>query len=93
MSLQGVFWERGLMEGCYFMFPPKPNASSFCIGSAEIDCPDLLIKSKSYVYLSVGSADTGGVHDYFVVDDFDGPIKLAHSGDVFDFGSECFRLV
>ena len=93
MLYQGVYWEKGLMEGCYFMFPLKPNTSSFCIGSEEIDGPDLLIRTRSYVYLCVGSGKSGDIHDYLVINDFDGPIKPAHSGDVFDFGSERFRLV
>ena len=75
------------------MFPLRPHICSFCIGSEEIDRPDLLIKSKLYVYLCAGSANTGNLRDYFVIIDFDGQIKIAHSGDIFDFGSERFRLI
>ncbi len=93
MSMQGIYWEKGLLESCYFMFPCKPGRGGFSIGSSEMDCPDLLIKSKSNVYLCVGSANTGEPQDYFVTNDFDGPIRMAHSGDIFDFESERFKLV
>lgn len=88
---QGVYWEKGAFQGCYIIF--KDCNSSFSIGSEEIDGPGLLINSNSYIYLLVRSANNGCSNDYYVIEDFDGPLKLRHSGYVYEFGEQRIRLL
>lgn len=86
---QGVYWEKGAMQGCYILF--RDGNTNLCVGTEEIDMPKLLIKSNSYFYLSIQSADNGSPYDYYVVEDFDGPLKLRHSGYVYE--SEDQRII
>ena len=88
---QGIYFEKGIMEGCVLMFPQ--GASGVCIGTEEIDGPDLIVKSPEYIYLCITGSNSGSAHDYFVVEDFDGPIKLRHSGHVYDFGTLRLQLL
>lgn len=88
---QGVYWKKGALEECYIIF--RDGRTGFCIGSAEIDGPSLLVKSNSYFYLCVQSANNGCPNDYFVVEDFDGPVKLRNSGYIYDFGDQCIQLL
>ena len=88
---QGVYWEKGAFQGCCILF--KDHNSGFTIGSEEIDGPGLLINSHSYVYLSVHSANNGCPNDYYVIEDFDGPLKLRHSGSIYEFGGQRIRLL
>jgi len=88
---QGVYWEKGAMQGCYILF--RNGNSSFCIGSEEIDGPALLINSDSYVYLCVKSANNGCPHDYYVIEDFDGPLVLRHSGYIYTCGGQRIHLL
>lgn len=89
--IQGVYWEKGALQGCCITL--HDENSGFCIGSEPSDGPELLIKSNSYVYLCVCSAKNGCPNDYYVVEDFDGPFRLRHSGYVYDFGDQRIRLL
>ena len=89
MQFQGIYWEKGALQGCYILFQKGKNSLS--IGTEESDGPKILIKSNSYVYLYVSGADNP--HDYYVIEDFDGPFKLHHSGDVFDYGDQRILLL
>ena len=88
---QGIYFEKGIMEGCVLMFPQ--GASGVCIGTEEIDGPDLIVKSPEYIYLCITSANSGSLQDYYVVEDFDGPFKVRHSGYVYDYGTLRIRLL
>ena len=88
---QGVYWEKGAFQGCCILF--EDRNSGFSIGSEEIDGPGLLINSDSYFYLIVRSANNGCPNDYCVIEDFDGPIKLRHSGHIYEFGGQRIRLL
>ena len=90
---QGIVWEAGLLPGRLLLFPVNHGRGGICIGTEETDGPDLLIKAEGYVYFYVSSAGNGNPHDYYVITDYDGPFMPAHSGDVFKFGKESFRLV
>ena len=89
----GVVWEEGLLPGRVILFPRTDGHQGICIGSIEDEEPDFLIRSDSYVYLLVGSAERGKPYKYQVICDFDGPIKPANSGDVFRFCENVFRLL
>ena len=88
---QGIYWEKGAMQGCYIMF--QDGRSSFCVGSEAADGPSLLIQSDSYVYLCISSANNGCPNDYCVIEDFDGPIRLRHSGYVYEYGDQRIHLL
>ena len=90
-QFQGIYFEKGRRQGFYIIF--QQGMRGFSIGTEEIDGPDLLIKSPYYVYLSIGSAQNGCVHDYYVIEDFDGPIKLRHSGHIYDFDTVRIQLL
>ncbi len=93
MTYQGVFWEKGTMEGCYILFP-KGYKHSFCVGTEESDSPTFLIKSDRYIYLCVKSGDDCGPNGYYVIEgDFDSPFVYRQSGYVIDFGTERFLLL
>ena len=87
---QGIYWEKGALQGCCITFTDEN--SSFCIGSEPADGPGLLVESNSYIYLCVSSAKNGS-DDYYVIEDFDGPIRLRQSGFVYDFGDQRIRLL
>ena len=88
---QGIYFEKGTMQGCYILF--QQGANGFSIGTEECDGPDLLIKSPYYVYLCITGAHNGCAQDYYVIEDFDGPLKLRHSGHVYDFGTMRIQLL
>lgn len=88
---QGVYWETGAMQGCCILF--RDGRYSLCVGSEESDGPALLINSNSYVYLCVRSANNGDPNDYYVIEDFDGPLMLRHSGYVYECGGQRIRLL
>ena len=88
---RGIYFEKGTMEGCYILF--QHNSRGFSIGTEECDGPDLILNSTEYVYLCISGAHSGSDHDYWVIEDFDGPIKPRHSGYVYDFGSLRIRLL
>ena len=90
---QGFIWEEGRLSGCVFLFPAERNQSGICIGTEAEEEPDLLIRSDSYVYFMVGAAESEEPNHYYVINDFDGPVKPANSGDVFRFGDNTFRLL
>lgn len=90
---QGFVWETGQLAGCAILLPANRDCGGISIGTEAIDGPVFLIKSDSYVYFLVGSAGNGNPHDYYVINDFDGPIRPAHSGDTFHIGKESFRLL
>lgn len=81
------------MAGCVFLFPANRKEQELCIGSCELDSPDLLLRSNDYIYLCIGGSGTGDPHDYDFVCDFEGPIKRGRSGDVFQFGELRLRLL
>lgn len=88
---RGVYWEKGAFQGCYILF--EDRNSSFSVGSEKIDGPGMLINSNSYIYLLVRSANNGCPNDYYVIEDFDGPVKLRHSGHIYEFGGQRIRLL
>lgn len=88
---QGVYWQKGAMPGCCILF--QDDDSHFCIGSDSFDGPSLLIDSDSYVYLSVTSAKNGCPNDYMVIEDFDGPSILQHSGYIYEHGGQVIQLL
>lgn len=88
---QGVYWEKGAFQGCYILFGDR--SSGFSIGSEDIEGPGLLVNSDSYLYLVVHSANNGCPNDYYVIEDFDGPLKLRHSGYIYEFGGQRIRLL
>ena len=88
---QGVYWEQGIFRDCRILFE-EPN-SGFTIGSEPSDGPTLLINSRSYIYLCVQGATNGCPNDYYVIEDFDGPIKVRHSGHVYEFAGQRIRLL
>ena len=88
---QGVYWEKGAFQGCYIIF--EDQNSGFSIGSEEIDGPALLINSNSYVYFMVRGANNGCPNDYYVIEDFDGPLVLRHSGYLYESGGQRIRLL
>ena len=90
---QDFVWETGQLAGCVILFPANRNRGEVCIGTEIIDDPIFLIKSDSYVYFLVGGAGTDNPHDYYVLRDFDDPIRPAHSGELFQFGKDSFRLL
>ena len=88
---QGVYWEKGAMQGCCILF--QDANGRFCVGSEQIDGPALLINSDSYIYLCVYSADNGCPNDYYVIEDFDGPLVLRHSDYIYESGGQRIRLL
>lgn len=88
---QGIYFEKGTMEGCYIVF--RHGTNGFTIGTEETEGNDLIIKSNQSIYLWIASAHNGCSHDYYVIEDFDGPIKLRHSGHVYDFGTLRIQLI
>lgn len=88
---QGVYWEKGAMQGCYILF--RDGRYSLCVGSERRDGPALLINSDSHVYLCVFSANNGDPNDYNVIEDFDGPLMPRHSGYVYECGGQRIRLL
>lgn len=88
---QGVYWEKGALQGCFILF--QDDSAGFCIGSEEFDGPTLLINSDSYIYLSVQSAGNGCPNDYYVIESFDGPFVLRHSGYVYERGGQRIQLL
>lgn len=90
-EFQGIYFEKGTMQGCYVLF--QQGANGFSIGTEEVDGPDMLIKNPDYVYLSITGANNNYTQDYYVVEDYDGPVKLRHSGHIYDFGTLRIQLV
>ena len=90
---QGIIWETGQLQGCVLLFPKNGRKQGITIGTEIIDSPDLLICRDYYVYYLVGSGDDGNPHEYNIIRNFDGTIEPAHSGDVFQFGKDKFRLI
>ena len=90
---QGFIWESGLLPGRVFLFPANRGQQEFCISSYAGFEPDLLIRTDSDVYFCIGGAYNGDPRCYSVLTDFDGPIREAHSGDVFRLGTEVFQLI
>ena len=88
---QGLYWEKGALQGCYIIF--REGNGGLCIGSEEIDEPSILIKSDSYFYLCVQSANNGCSNDYYVVEGFDGPFRLVHSGYIYECGGQRILLL
>ena len=90
---QGFIWESGLLPGRVFLFPANRRQLELCVASSDQFKPDLLIRTDSDVYFCIGGAYNGDPRCYSVLTDFDGPIREAHSGDVFRLGTEVFRLI
>lgn len=88
---RGIYWEKGALQGCSIVF--QDNNRAISIGSEECDGPELLVRSDAYIYLYLYSAGTDCPNDYYVIEDFDGPVKLRHSGFVYDFGDQRIRLL
>lgn len=88
---QGVYWEKGAMQGCCILF--QEGNSLLSIGSEEADGPNLLIRSEDYVYFYVTGAGNDRPNDYCVIEDFDGPLKLRHSGYIYESGGQRLRLL
>ena len=91
MEYRGIIWEKGTHAGKIILFPANNRKEYFCIGTEEYEEPSLLVSGGPF-YFYVTGADNGNLHDYMVICDFDGPFKPAHSGEIFNFGSEVFRL-
>lgn len=90
---QGIVWIAGQLEGLVLHLSEKEGQQVFCIGTEAEEGPDLLIHSDTYVYFCVRGSESNNPHEYYVICDFDGPIRPAQSGDVFRFGKEVFRLL
>ena len=88
---QGIYWEKGALQGCQIIF--QDENSHLCIGSEDADGPTLLIRNDSYMYLYITSAHNGCPNDYFVIEDFDGPFKLRHSGYIYESGNQRIQLL
>ena len=88
---QGFVWESGDSSVCVFLLPDNKGGRSICIGTEEIDGPNILIKNDIYVYFCLNGTDNP--HEYMVITDYDGPFTTAHSGDVFRFGKTAFHLL
>jgi len=88
---QGIYWEKGALKGCCILFEDYP--CGVCMGSEQIDGPSILIKSDSYFYFCVQSANNGCPNDYYVLEDFDGPVRLMHSGYIYECGGQRIRLL
>jgi len=88
---QGVYWEKGALQGCYIIF--REGNRGLCIGSEKIDGPSILINSDSYLYLCIYTANNGCSNDYYVVEDYDGPVRLVHSGHIYEYGGQRIRLL
>ena len=89
--IQGIYWEKGALQGCSITFHDEKSVIS--IGSEAADGPELLINSSSYIYLYIHRGPNDCPHDYYVIEDFDGPFRLRRSGHVYDFGDQRIRLL
>ncbi len=93
ISKQGIVWIAGQLEGFVFHLSEKEGQQVLCIGTEAEECPDLLIHSDTYIYFYVSGSKSNNPHEYYIICDFDGPIRPAQSGNVFRFGKEAFRLL
>ena len=93
MNDQWFVRESGSLEGRVFLFPANRGQQELCIGSIPEEEPDLLIKSERVVYFCTGGDASGDPRCCNVIVGFDGPVRTAHSGDVFRFGTDVLRLI
>ena len=92
VDYQGIIWEKGTHAGKIILYPANNMNEFFCIGTEKDEEPSILVSGEPF-YFYVTGADNGNPQDYMVICDYTGPFRLAHSGDIFDFGSEVFRLL
>ena len=90
-SGRGIYWEKNGKQLCRILF--DCGSRGICIGSDISEGPDLIINTDEYVYLCITGANTGSPNDYLVIEDFDGPVKLRHSGFVYDLGTQRIQLL
>ena len=90
---KGIVWESGRMHGCVLEFPSDFTKWEFTIGTNPREGPDILIPTDHYFYFYIKPVSAKRGCDYLVITDFDGPIKEAYSGQVFNFGFMRFRLL
>lgn len=88
----GIQWEilldgKRVTQYRYFV----NNVSVFCVGTEAIDDPDILLNRDYYIYFCVSYDEKSD--SYFVINDFDGPIRKYAHGEKFIYGIDSFTLL
>lgn len=88
-GIQWVILLNGKQVTQYFYF--GNNESQYCIGTEDIDGPDILLNRDYYIYFCVQYDEKSD--SYLVINDFDGPFREYPRGEKFLYGIDSFTLL